>query len=177
MPSGVATNSSYLFGIVPRKRSSTNDSDFALVGYYIAKDTLTNINGFAVTNWNLHRYYKTSNAAVDAFTNWMTKQTPNDLFPSLNTTNDEILARNACNLQIKVYGATNMGNGLISTYTYGNNSANGIYTGNKIHVELSFYPEDNAQKLPNPEAWTNTSNLQRLARTFEFNVDLTETSD
>jgi hypothetical protein len=130
-----------------------------------------------VTNWNLHRYYKTSNAAVDAFTNWMTKQTPNDLFPSLNTTNDEILARNACNLQIKVYGATNMGNGLISTYTYGNNSANGIYTGNKIHVELSFYPEDNAQKLPNPEAWTNTSNLQRLARTFEFNVDLTETSD
>jgi hypothetical protein len=130
-----------------------------------------------VTNWNLHRYYKTSNAAVNAFTNWIVNQAPDSLFPSLNTTNDEILARNTCNLQIKVYGATNSSNGLISRYSYGTNSANDKYTGNKIHVELTFYPEDNAQKLPNPEAWTNTSNLQRLARTFEFNVDLPETTD
>jgi prepilin-type N-terminal cleavage/methylation domain-containing protein len=174
MPSGVALGSSYLFGIVPRKKSSTNDSDFALSGYYIAQDTLTNVNGFKVTSWNLHRYYKTSNAAVEAFTNWIAQPTPDRLFPSLNTTNDEILARNACNLQIKVYGSTNSGNGLISNYTYGSGSANGIYQGNKIHVELTFYPEDNAQKLPNLEAWTNSSNLQKLARSFEFNVDLPE---
>jgi len=170
----VAPGSSYLFSIVPRKKSSTNDSDFALVGYYIAQDTLTNINGFTNTSWNLHRYYKTSNTAVDALTNWITKQTIAELFPSINTTNDEILARNTCNLQIKVYGSTNSGNGLISNYTYGSSSANGIYQGNKIHVELTFYPEDNAQKLPNLQAWTNTSNLQKLARTFEFNVDLPE---
>ena len=170
----VAPGSSYLFGVVPRKKSSSNDSDFALVGYYIAQDTLTNVNGFSVTNWNLHRYYKTSNTAVDALTNWITKQTIAELFTNINTTNDEILARNTCNLQIRVYGSTNSGNGLISNYTYGSGSANDRYQGNKIHVELTFYPEDNAQKLPNLQAWTNTSNLQKLARTFEFNVDLPE---
>lgn len=174
MPTEVAPGSSYLFGVVPRKKSSTNDSDFALAGYYIAWDTNINVNGFLVTNWNLHRYYKTSNSAVTAFSNWIATNTPNNLFPSVNTTNDEILARNACNLQIKVYGSTNSGNGLISNYNYGSASANGIYQGNKIHVELTFYPEDNAQKLPNLLAWTNTNNLQKLARTFEFNVDLPE---
>jgi hypothetical protein len=170
---------------VPRKKSSANDSDFALAGYYIAWDTNTNVNGFLVTNWNLHRYYKTGTTAVAALSNWISapNPNPNNLFPSITTTNptntplsevDEILARNACNLQIKVYGATNSSNGLISNYNYGTSSANGIYTGNKIHVELTFYPEDNAQKLPNLQAWTNTNNLQKLARTFEFNVDLPE---
>ena len=185
MPPEVAPGSSYIFGIVPRKKSSANDSDFALAGYYIAQDTITNVNGFTVTNWNLHRYYKTSTTAVAALSNWISapNPNPNNLFPSITTTNttntpssevDEILARNACNLQIKVYGATNSSNGLISNYKYGTSSANGIYTGNKIHVELTFYPEDNAQKLPNLQAWTNTNNLQKLARTFEFNVDLPE---
>jgi hypothetical protein len=182
MPAEVAPGSSYIFGIVPRKKSSANDSDFALAGYYIAWDTNTNVNGFLVTNWNLHRYYKTSTTAVAALSNWITapNPNPNNLFPAITTTNtqlstgDEILARNACNLQIKVYGSTNSSNGLISNYTYGTSSANGIYTGNKIHVELTFYPEDNAQKLPNLQAWTNTNNLQKLARTFEFNVDLPE---
>jgi hypothetical protein len=174
MPAEVAPGSSCLFGIVPRKKSSANDSDFALAGYYIAQDSNTNVNGFFVTNWNLHRYYKTSTTAISAFTNWITTGTFTNLFPSVNTTNDEILARNACNLQIKVYGSTNSSNGLISNYTYGTSSANGIYTGNKIHVELTFYPEDSAQKLPNLQAWTNTNNLQKFARTFEFNVDLPE---
>jgi len=175
MPANVAPGSSYLFGIVPKKQSSTNDSDFAMVGYYIGQDTLTNVNGFAVTSWNLHRYYKTSNQAINAFSNWITQlPIPDRLFPSVNTTNDEILARNTCNLQIKVFGATNSANGLISNYSYGSTSANGIYQGNKIHVEFTFYPEDVAQKLPNLQAWTNTSNLQKFARTFEFNVDLPE---
>ena len=174
MPPEVAPGSSYLFGIVPRKKLSTNDSDFALAGYYIAQDTNINVNGFLVTNWNLHRYYKTSNSAIGAFSNWISNNNITNLFPSVNTTNDEILARNACNLQIKVYGSTNSGNGMISNYNYGSGSANGSYQGNKIHVELTFYPEDNAQKLPNLQAWTNTNNLQKLARTFEFNVDLPE---
>ena len=174
MPKEVAPGSAYLFGMIPRKKSTMDDSDFALVGYYVASDGLKNINGFTNTSWNLHRYYKTSNAAVNAFTNWIGSGTADNLFPSINTTNDEILARNACNLQIKVYGSTNSGNGLISNYAYGATTANGLYQGNKIHVELTFYPEDNAQKLPNLQAWTNTNNLQKLARTFEFNVDLPE---
>jgi len=184
MPNGWAEGSAYLFGIVPRKKSSTNDSDFALVGYYIAQSTNTNANGFQSVSWNLHRYYKTSNAAISAFTNWIRASSPANLFPSINPTitvanpvADDILARNACNLQIRVLIATNSANGLISTFNYGSNSANGIYLGNKIHVELTCYPEESAQKLTDMNTWTNTNNLQKLARTFEFNVDLPENED
>ena len=184
MPSSWAQGSAYLFGIVPRKKSSTNDSDFALVGYYIAQSTNTNANGFRSVSWNLHRYYKTSNEAISAFTNWIGANSPDNLFPSINPTitetnpvADDILARNACNLQIRVLIATNSANGLISVFNYGSNSANGIYLGNKIHVELTCYPEESAQKLTDMSSWTNTNNLQKLARTFEFNVDLPENED
>ena len=184
MPSSWAQGSAYLFGIVPRKKSSTNDSDFALVGYYIAQSTNTNANGFRSVSWNLHRYYKTSNEAISAFTNWIGANSPDNLFPSINPTitetnpvADDILARNACNLQIRVLIATNSANGLISNFNYGSNSANGIYLGNKIHVELTCYPEESAQKLTDMSSWTNTNNLQKLARTFEFNVDLPENED
>jgi type II secretory pathway component PulJ len=184
MPSSWAQGSAYLFGIVPRKKSSTDDSDFALVGYYIAQSTNTNVNGFPSVSWNLHRYYKTSNAAISAFTNWIGTNSPANLFPSINPTitatnlvADDILARNACNLQIRVLIATNSANGLISNFNYGSNSANGLYLGNKIHVELTCYPEESAQKLTDMSSWTNTKNLQKLARTFEFNVDLPENED
>jgi hypothetical protein len=90
---------------------------------------------------------------------------------------DDILARNACNLQIRVLISTNSANGLISVFNYGSNSVNGIYLGNKIHVELTCYPEESAQKLTDMSSWTNTNNLQKLARTFEFNVDLPENED
>ena len=184
MPSSWAQGSAYLFGIVPRKKSSTNDSDFALVGYYIAQSTNTNANGFRSVSWNLHRYYKTSNEAISAFTNWIGANSPDNLFPSINPSiteanpvADDILARNACNLQIRVLISTNSANGLISVFNYGSNSVNGIYLGNKIHVELTCYPEESAQKLTDMSSWTNTNNLQKLARTFEFNVDLPENED
>jgi pterin-4a-carbinolamine dehydratase len=44
-------------------------------------------------------------------------------------------------------------------------------------VELTCYPEESAQKLTDMNTWTNTNNLQKLARTFEFNVDLPENED
>jgi hypothetical protein len=172
MPTNVVANSSYIFGVFPKKKSSPNDSDFALAGYYIAQTKTNNINGFDVTNCNLYRYYITSNDAIIAFSNWISSTTPqpNNLFPNIATTNIEILARNACNLSIKVYGSTNSKNGLIYSNDYGG-TANGIYLGNKIHVELSIYPDEVAQKLPNIAAWTNVANIQKSARTFEFNVD------
>jgi len=171
MPTNVVTNSSYIFGVFPKRKSSSNDSDFALAGYYIAQTTANNVNGFLVTNCNLYRYYRTSNDAVTAFSRWIINPTqPNNLFSDISTTNDEILARNACNLSIKVYGSTNSKNGLIYSNDYGG-TANGIYLGNKIHVELSIYPDEVAQKLPNIAAWTNVANIQKSARTFEFNVD------
>ena len=174
MPTNVVPNSSYIFGVFPKRKSSSNDSDFALVGYYIAQTKTNNINGFDVTSCNLHRYYRTSNDAVTALSSWFSNSAPqpNNLFANIATTNDEILARNACSLSIKVYGSTNSRNGLVYSNDYGSAAAaNGIYQGNKIHVELSIYPEEIAQKLPNITAWTNSVNIQKYARTFEFNVD------
>jgi hypothetical protein len=185
MPTNVIPGSSYVFGVSPKKRSSANDSDFALVGYYIAQEKKINVNGFTNTNCNLYRYYRTNNAAITAFSNWISVSplNPNNLFPSISTTPtsgneaDEILARNACNLQIKIYGSTNAGNGMIYSNAYGSSSANGLYQGNKIHVELTCYSEESAQKLPNIAAWTNVANIQKLARTFEFDVDWPESQE
>jgi len=177
MPAGVPTGSSYLFGVFSKKKFSSQDSDFALIGYYIAEDTITNVNGFVVKSYNLHRYYKTSNTASSAFSNWITSLSTDRLFPSVNPASDEILARNACNLQIRVYGATNQGNGLVVSNNYGSGSANGVYQGNKIHVELTVYPDAVAQNLPNLSAWTNSTNIQKLARSYEFRVDLPESKE
>ena len=178
MPTNTLPESSYIFGVFPKKKFSSNDSDFAIAGYYIAQTKTKNVNGFTVTNCNLYRYYRTSNDAITAFSTWMSASTPQptNLFPNIDTTNDEILARNACNLSIKVYGSTNSKNGLIYSNNYGSSAANGIYQGNKIHVELSLYPEEVAQKLPNIVAWTNVANIQKFARTFEFNVDWPESA-
>jgi len=177
MPTNLAPNTSYLFGVIPRAPRSANESDFALIGYYVASDKNVNINGFSVTNYNLHRYYKISNAdTIPAFTKWIGDKQANSLFPSVST-NDEILARNVCNLQIKVFGSTNYPNGLSSIINYGSSVINGIYQGNKMHFELTFYPDDVAQKLNFPSAWTNTDNLQKHARSYEFRVDCTEIND
>jgi len=178
MPTNLAPNTSYLFGVIPRSPHSNNETDFGLIGYYLASDSMTNINGFFVTNYNLHRYYRIlKTETIPAFTNWINNQQANSLFPGVNSTNDEILARNVCNLQIKVFGSTNYPNGLSSVINYGSSYINGIYQGNKMHFELTFYPDDIAQKLIPLSAWTNTNNLQRYARSFEFRVDCTETTD
>ena len=178
MPTTLAPNTSYLFGVIPRAPRSSNESDFGLIGYYVASDTNVNINGFPVTNYNLHRYYKISNAeTIPALTNWIGNRRANSLFANVNTTNDEILARNVCNLQIKVFGSTNYPNGLSSVINYGSNVINGIYQGNKMHFELTFYPDDVAQKLSPLSAWTNTNNLQKYARSYEFRVDCTEINE
>jgi hypothetical protein len=177
MPTTLAPNTSYLFGVIPRAPRSSKESDFALIGYYVAWDTNVNINGFRVTNYNLHRYYKISNAeTIPAFTKWIGNQQADSLFPSVST-NDEILARNVCNLQIKVFGSTNYPNGLSPVVNYGSSFKNGIYQGNKMHFELTFYPEDIAQKLSPLSAWTNADNLQRHARSYEFRVDCTEINE
>ena len=178
MPTNLAPNTSYLFGVIPRSIRSTNESDFGLIGYYVASDSMTNINGFFVTSYNLHRYYKILKAeTIPAFTNWISDRQANSLFPGVNSTNDEILARNVCNLQIKVFGSTNYPNGLSSVINYGSTYINGIYQGNKMHFELSLYPDDVAQKLSPLSAWTNIINIKRYARSYEFRVDCTPTID
>jgi hypothetical protein len=170
---GGAPNCAQFFGLIPQANKTNDPADIALVGYYIALATNTNVNGFVTTSYNLFRYYIAPSNAAAGIATWLS--TPNgtasDLFTSI-ATNSEILARNACNLQITNYCSTNASSGLIvNGLNFSNKgSSSGFYRGNKMGIELSFYPEDSAQKITN-SAWMNTNNIQKYARSFEFKID------
>jgi len=165
---GGAPSCAQFFGLIPQASKNNNSADIALVGYYIAPATNTNVNGFITTSYNLFRYYVPPSNAVTGIATWLSS--PNGSAAALFTNiagNSEILARNACNLQIKIYSGTTMNNGL----NFSNKEASdGFYQGNKMGIELSFYPEDTAQKITNT-AWMNTNNIQKYARSFEFKID------
>jgi type II secretory pathway pseudopilin PulG len=165
---GGAADCAQFFGLIPQASKTNSSADIALVGYYVALATNTNVNGFLTTSWNLFRYYVPPSNAASGIATWL--NTPNGTAPALFaniSANSEILARNACNLQIKIYGSASNASGLV----YTNNGAGGpFYSGNKIGIELSFYPEDLAQKIPN-SAWMSPANIQKYARSFEFKVD------
>jgi len=166
---GGAPNCAQFFGLIPQPSKGNNPADIALVGYYIGTATNTNVNGFATTSYNLFRYYVPPSNAVSGITTWLSS--PNGSATTLFTNiagNSEILARNACNLQLTFYNLTNTTtNGL----NFSNNtSSDAFYGGNKMAIELSFYPEDVAQKITN-SAWMNAENIRKYARSFEFRID------
>jgi len=165
---GGAADCAQFFGLIPQASKTNSSADIALVGYYVALATNTNVNGFLTTSWNLFRYYVSPPNAASGIATWL--NTPNGTAPALFTNisaNSEILARNACNLQIKIYGSASNASGLV----YTNNGAGGpFYSGNKMGIELSFYPEDLAQKITN-SAWMSPANIQKYARSFEFKID------
>ena len=167
---GGASNCAQFFGLIPQASKTNDPADIALVGYYIALATNRNVSGFTNTSWNLFRYYIAPSNAAPGIAAWLSVPTATATAAALFTNiaaNSEILARNACNLQIKIYSGTTMNNGL----NYSNNgSSSGFYRGNKLGIELSFYPEDTAQKITN-SAWMNTTNIQKYARSFEFKID------
>jgi type II secretory pathway pseudopilin PulG len=172
VPEG-APNCAQFFGLIPQASKTNDPADIALVGYYIAPATNTNVNGFVTTSYNLFRYYIAPSNAAAGIATWLSS--PNGTATALFTniaTNSEILARNACNLQIRIYGSTNASSGLIvNGLNFSNKEASdGFYQGNKMGIELSFYPEDSAQKITN-SAWMNTTNIQKYARSFEFKID------
>lgn len=169
---GGAPNCAQFFGLIPQASKTNDPADIALVGYYIAPATNTNVNGFVTTSYNLFRYYVAPSNAITQITNWVVRSPstdPTQLFSNsvFIQSNSEILARNACNLQIRIYSGTTMNNGL----NFSNKgSSSGFYRGNKMGIELSFYPEDSAQKITST-AWMNTNNISRYARSFEFKID------
>ena len=59
------SSASYFFGISSRKASGANPGDLAIVGYYIALATTTNVNGFSNTTYNLYRHYVPASNAVN----------------------------------------------------------------------------------------------------------------
>jgi hypothetical protein len=170
-PNG-ASNCAQFFGLIPQTSRSNNPADIALVGYYIALATNTNVNGFVTTGYNLFRYYVPPSNAMPLISKWVKIQStdPTQLFSNsvFIQSNSEILARNACNLQLTFHNLTNTTtNGL----NFSNNtSSDSFYGGNKMSIELSFYPDDVVQRITN-SAWMTSNNIQKYARSFEFRID------
>ena len=166
------SSASYFFGISSRRASGTNSGDLAIVGYYIASATATNVNGFTHTAYNLYRHYVPASNAVNNLNAWFASKTPTDLF---DPTNAEILARNTCNLRITFYnrrdadGKYAVTNGL--NYSCESSGTATYFSGNKIQVEISVYPEDSAQRIPYTD-WEKSENIRKFARSYEFRVDV-----
>lgn len=160
----IQSGSSCLFFVAPKKTSGTNSSDLALIGYFVGETNGTNINGFPTTSYNLYRYY--TNAAAP-LASWFTNQTIANLFSNVQT-NSEMLARNVANLQILFY---NEGNPIREGANYTNNTSGTTYRGNKLQIALTLYPEEIAQKFTSLKDWTNSTNITKFSRSFEFRVD------
>ena len=173
------SGASYFFAVTARKPVGSGLEDLALVGYYIASAPRTNVNGFATTNFNLYRYYVSASNAVSNLNTWFSSstRTASMLFKP-NPATDEILARNTCNLRITPYNRIDgntrslpnkVANGL--NYQFVSSGTTSYYSGSKLQVELSVYPEDYAQRI-SYTAWTNSTNIQKYARSYEFRVDV-----
>jgi type II secretory pathway component PulJ len=158
----------YLFALCNQASRGANYTDIGLVGYYIASSGRTNVNGFVVTNYNLHRYYVPASNALSNLTSWFSNNSPTALFSGINPATDDILARNTCNLRITFFGKT-VPNGL--NYSNVADSVSITYRGNKAQIEWTTYPEDVAQKIAISD-WASSSNIQRFGRSFEFRQDI-----
>jgi hypothetical protein len=163
----IQSGSSCLFFVAPKKITSTNNSsDLALVGYYVGQKSSTNINGFYTTTYNLYRYYVTDPSAQ--LSAWFASTNAGSLFSTIGT-NSEILARNVANLKILFY---NENAPMVNGINYTNTTSKGTnYRANKMQVSLTFYPDDVAQRFTSQTNWTNSENIRRYARSFEFRVD------
>ena len=165
------SSASYFFGISSRRASGANPGDLAIVGYYIASATTTNVNGFTNTTYNLYRHYVPASNAVNNLNAWFSSTTK-DATNLFNPTNPEILARNSCNLRVTFYSRLDdnaVTNGL--NYSCESSGAATYFSGNKIQVEISVYPEDSAQKIPYTD-WEKSENIRKFARSYEFRVDV-----
>ena len=168
------TNASYLFGLSARKPLRSGPEDLGIFGYYIASTNTININGFTNTTYNLYRHYVPASNAVNNLNAWFSSTTK-DATNLFNPTNPEILARNTCNLRITFYnrrdadGKYAVTNGL--NYSCESGGTNTYFSGNKIQVEISVYPEDFAQRIPYAN-WTNSANIRKFARSYEFRIDI-----
>jgi hypothetical protein len=159
--------------LVPKKNQTNGPCDFALIGYYLGSASNTNINGFVVPNYYLYRYYIAPSNAWIIVTNWLANPSgATGLFTNVSS-NSEILARNACNLGINFAydAATPATNRVMNGLNFSVPASSGsVYTGNKLAVEISLYPEDYAQKI-SLNQWTNSNNIIKYARSYEFRVD------
>jgi hypothetical protein len=121
------------FGLIPQASKGTNTADLALVGYYIAVGTNTNVNGFVTKNYNLFRYYIAPSNASTRIATWLTNSSggASTLYTNI-AADSEILARNACNFQLTFYGAAGT---ITNGVNYSNNTS---FERRKIGMEYDF---------------------------------------
>ena len=153
------TNTAMIFGLVTRANGDLN-----LVGYYVARRVTTNLNGLVQANAHLFRYRRDPGETAAALSAYFgaTNSIPT-LFPEIDPTRDEILAHNVAGFSILALGQGVNSNGL-------NFSLPSVPDqGSRFHATLHLYPEEISQRLSAVE-WTNTTNLIKFSRSYEFRV-------
>jgi hypothetical protein len=164
-----------IFALVQRQSSAPNSNaifdEFSAVGYYIGSGEDVDVNGFKRTNYNLYRYFRTGAELTPALITYLQARSPAASVTGIfaPSTNDEILARNACNLQATIYPTNSVPtNGLVFSVIE-DTGATTFYHGNKYQFELTIYPDDVVASgaLGGLTNWFKASNIQKYGRTFE----------
>lgn len=169
-----------IFALVQRQSSVPNPNaifdEFSAVGYYIGKAEDVDVNGFKRTSYNLYRFFSTGTNLTPGLISYL--QSANASASVTNifrpSTNDDILARNACNLQVTVYPTNSVPiNGLVFSVPEVTTS-NTFYHGNSYQIELTTYPDDVVASgvLKDPAAWSDKANVPKYGRTFELRKNL-----
>ena len=154
---GRLISNSFLFGVVAKANGELN-----LIGYYVARRAVTNLNGLVQTNAHLMRYRRDAATAVSALSNYFgSTNSPALLFPGVNPLTDEILAYNVAALSILAMGQGVRSNGLNFTLPEVTNQ------GCRFQVTLHLYPEEVAQRL-SASNWSDNINLTKFSRSYEF---------
>lgn len=169
-----------IFALVQRQSSVPNPNatfdEFSAVGYYIGEAEDVDVNGFKRTSYNLYRFFSTGTNLTPGLISYLqsanaTASVTNIFRPS---TNDDILARNACNLQVTVYPTNSVPkNGLVFSVPEVTTS-NTYYHGNSYQIELTTYPDDVVASgvLKDLAAWSDKANVPKYGRTFELRKNL-----
>lgn len=173
-----------LFALVQRQPTVPNPNalfdEFSAVGYYIGSGPTTNVNGVIQTTYNLYRYFRTGTNLTPALIAYLQAKNPGTSVAEIfqPSANDEILARNACNLQVTVYPASSVvpANGLVFSVEGGVGNTT-FYHGNKYQFELTTYPDDVVVSgvLGDLSQWSSQANVQKYGRTFEGRKNLERT--
>jgi type II secretory pathway pseudopilin PulG len=176
----VQTGSVAIFALVQRQSSAPDPNaifdEFCAVGYYIGSGEDVDVNGFRRTTYNLYRYFRTGAQLTPALTTYLQARSPAASVAGIfaPSADDEILARNACNLNVTVYPAGSVPtNGLVFSVIEGDGNST-FYHGNKFQFELTTYPDDVVASgvLKDLAAWSAKDNVQKYGRTFELRKNL-----
>ena len=170
-----------LFALVQRQPAVPNPNalfdEFSAVGYYIGSGTNVNVNGVSQTTYNLYRYFRTGTNLTPALIAYLQAKNATSSVAGIfqPSANDEILARNACNLQVTVYPTSSAvpANGLMFSVIEGLGNTT-LYHGNKYQFELTTYPDDVVVSgvLGKLENWKEPFYVQKYGRTFEGRKNL-----